>query len=366
MTVPILQVIREVQIPLVAVMLLVACLTKALRILRTGSLDSGLGPTALFPLSMRRPIAMTVCATEAGLGLGLIATAGSKAAGVFAAATIARLGTGLLFLVATSALIELRAVRPDVGCGCFGDFSTAPVSGRTIARSALLAVAILSTIGLRTIGTPPTGSDGLVVLAIVCAELLLIGFLSPEVGAGLIRLGYSEPCELRDVPSARTLAALRRSKQWRQHGGLIASDVPADIWRELCWRYVVYPSSYEGRRADLVFAVYLQYRRPVVHAALVDSGTGLVLPWPAGSGRKRRTARWLTSAARTAGAAAAARTAGAAAAATTAGAAAATSAARAADSVGAGDSVGAVDTAPMDEVPRQAEATADLPFSTRL
>jgi hypothetical protein len=291
MTVDVLQVIREVQIPLVAVLLLAGCVTKVLRMLRTGSLDSGLGPTALFPLRMRRPVAMTECVAEAGLGLALIVTAGSTAVtGGATTATVARLGAGLLFLVATSALIELRTVRPDVGCGCFGDFSTAPVSGRTIARSAFLAVAILSTIGLRAIWAPHTGRAGLELLAIVCAELLLIGSLSPEVGEGLIRLGYSEPCELREVPSARTLIALRHSKQWRRYGGLISSDVPADVWRELCWRYVVYPSSYEGRAADLVFAVYLQYRRPVVHAALVDSGTSLPLPWPAAKRGKRKAA----------------------------------------------------------------------------
>jgi len=281
MTVPVLQVIREVQIPLVAVMLLGGCITKLQRMLRTGSADSDLGPTTLFPLRLRGPAAMALCAIEGILGLGLIVTAGGTAAtGGLPTAAAARIGAGLLFLVATSTLIELRTVRPDVGCGCFGDFSTTPVSGRTIARSAFLAAAVLSTIGLRAITAPRTHRAGLEVLAIVCAELLLIGFLSPEVGEGLIRLGYSEPCELRNFPSSRTLATLRRSKQWSRYSGLVASDVPADIWRELCWRYIVYPSSYAERPADIVFAVYLQHRRPIVHAALVDSGTGLPLPWP--------------------------------------------------------------------------------------
>jgi hypothetical protein len=288
MTMPVLQVIREVQIPLVAVMLLAGSVTKVRQMLRTGSFDPGLGPTALFPLSVRKSASLTLCVVEAGLGFGLIVTAGSTTAtGGEAMATIARLGAGLLFLVATSTLIELRTVRPDVGCGCFGDFSTTPVSGRTIARSAFLAVAIMSTIGMQAFKAPHTGTAGLELLAIVCAELVLLGFLSPEVGEGLIRLGYSEPCELRVVPSARTLAALRRSKPWRRYAGLIASDGPSDVWRELCWRYVVYPSSYEGRPADLVFAVFLQSRRPVVHAALVDSGTGMPLPLPTAKGRAR-------------------------------------------------------------------------------
>jgi len=277
MTVPALEAIREVQIPLVAAMLLGGSLTKLARTLRAGSVDSALGPTALFPISMRRPVAKTIGVIEGGLGVSLIITAGGM--GGLPTTTCVRLGAALLFLVATSALIELRTVRPDVGCGCFGDFSAAPVSGRTIARSALLAIASLSTIDL-TIRVPRSGGTGLELLAILCAELLVIGALSPEVGEGLIRLGYSEPCELRDVPSSRTLAALRRSKQWRRYSGLIAPDVPVDVWRELCWRYVVYPSSYAERPADLVFAVFLQHRRPVVHAALVDAGTGLPLQWP--------------------------------------------------------------------------------------
>jgi hypothetical protein len=284
MTVSVLAAIREVQIPLVSAMLLGGCVTKFVRALRTGSADPGLGPTALFPLNLRRPVALTICVIEGGLGLSLIATAGSF--GGPGATSFVRLGAGLVFLVATSALIELRTVRPDVGCGCFGDFSTAPVSGRTIARSALLALAALSTIGLPTFSLPQTLTS-IGPIAILCAELLIIGALSPEVGEGLIRLGYSEPCELRDVPSPRTLAALRRSKQWRRYSGLIASDVPADVWRELCWRYVVYPSNYEERRADLVFAVFLQQRRPIIHAALVDADTGLPLPlpWPAAPAR---------------------------------------------------------------------------------
>jgi len=275
----VLDVIREVQIPLLAAMLLGGCYTKLRRTLRTSSVDEGLGPTALFPMRLRRPVAIIVCAIECGLGLGLILTAGRRI-GPGAPATCVRLGTFLLFLVATTALIELRQTQPNVGCGCFGDFSTAPVGGRTLARSALLAVAALATIGLGPISTPATATAMLEFAGVLCAELLLIGALSPEVGEALIRLGYSEPCEVRNVPAARTLAVLRRSKSWRRYGGLITADEPVDVWRELCWRYVVYRASYLDRPAEIVFAVFLQSRRRAVHAALVDGATGLPLPWP--------------------------------------------------------------------------------------
>jgi hypothetical protein len=281
--------VREVQIPLIAALLLGGCTTKVLRTLRTGSIDQGLGPVALFPVRMRQPLAMVMCGLECGLGIGLIVTVGF---GHGTPANCIRLGAGLLFLVATSALIELRATRPDVGCGCFGDFSTAPVSGRTLARSALLAVASLSTLGLHIVrpgrhGAPSAGQ----LLVIMAAELVLLGALSPELGEGLIRLGYSEPCELRAVPAERTLAALRRGKLWRRHVGLIISEHPADIWRELCWRYVVFPALYQGRSTEVVFAVFLQQRRPAVHAALVDAATGEPLPWPSAPSRPGRL-RW--------------------------------------------------------------------------
>ena len=278
-----LNAIREVQIPLLAAMLLGACAAKLVRVLRTGSVEAGIGPTALFPMRLRRPLAVLMSAVEGGLGLGLIVTAGRFGAGT--PATCIRLGSGLLFLVAMSALTELRMTRPDLGCGCFGDFSTAPVSGRAIVRSALLAAGSLATIGLRPIQLPRSGSAVVQLLGTLAVGLALIAALSPEVGEGLVRFGYSEPCELRDVPSARTLSALRRSKQWRKYADLVTSEVPADIWRELCWRYVVYPGSCDGRPAELVFAVFLRQRRPAIQAALVDAGTGLPLSWPAAQAR---------------------------------------------------------------------------------
>jgi hypothetical protein len=271
--------VQEVQIPVLSAMLLGGCAAKLIRTMQQGSMEAGLGPSALFPLRLRRPLAMLVCAVELGLGIGLIVTAGNLGRGEVANAL--RLGTGLFFLVAVCALLELRSSRPDIGCGCFGDFSTAPASGRTLARSVLLAVAALITIGLPPLRLHQPGTSASLLLAIFAAELVVIGALSPELGEGLVRLGYSEPCELRTLPVERTLTALRKSAQWRRHAGMITDEVPADVWREMCWRYVVFPSRYADRRAEIVFAVYLRSRRPAVLTALVDAGTAEVLPWPA-------------------------------------------------------------------------------------
>ena len=269
--------IQTVQIPLLSALLLSGCAAKIMRILRVGSMDAGLGPTALFPMRLRRPVAMAMCALELGLGIGLILTAGQIGRG--APATCVRLGTGLLFLVAACSLLELRAARPDVGCGCFGDFSHAPVNWRTLTRAALLSLAALATIDLAPIEQPHSKGSALALLGLLGAELALIAALSPELGEALVRLGYSEPCELRVMPADRTLTALRRSKQWRRHAGLVTADVPADVWRELCWRYLVFPARYGDREAEIVFAVYLRQRRPQIHTALVDAATGQPLAW---------------------------------------------------------------------------------------
>lgn len=285
-----LNTVREVQIPLLAAMLLGASGTKFVQMLRSDSVGVAFGPTALFPTHLRRPAAAALCFVEFGLGVGLVVTAGPIGEG--APAYAIRLASCVLFVVATCALIELRANRPEVGCGCFGDLSKAPVSARALARSALLAIAGLATIGLPPIVSLPTSVRAIQLLAILLAETVVIGALSPEIGESLIRLGYSEPCELREVPSQRTLTALRRSRPWRRYSPLITSDAPADVWRELCWRYVVYPSSHQGGPADLVFAVYLQQRRPAVRAVLVDSATGQTVQWPTTAGSRNHLRRW--------------------------------------------------------------------------
>jgi hypothetical protein len=70
-----------------------------------------------------------------------------------------------------------------------------------------------------------------------------------------------------------------------------------DMWRELCWRYLVFPGQYGDREtgereAEVVFAVFLRLRRPLIHAALVDAATGNPVQWPAAPKR----AHWLSPA----------------------------------------------------------------------
>jgi hypothetical protein len=132
--------IREVQIPLLAAMLLDAFLAKAWRALRPHAHPARSDPADLFPAHLRRPIIVLVFAAELGLGLGLIGTAVKFGRDWPALpATVVRTGTALFFLVAVGALNEMRQRRPDAGCGCFGELSGTPIGLRTIARRACCA-----------------------------------------------------------------------------------------------------------------------------------------------------------------------------------------------------------------------------------
>ena len=266
----IIELARQLQLLVLAMILLGAAAAKLSRVLRAGSLSAGLGPTELFPARLRRPAALVLCAIELALGAGLLMTAGSPDPVIRADATGVRLATAVLFLVAMCALVELRGRRPDVGCGCFGNLSTKPVGARSIARAGLLAGAALATVGIGPVHLPAPGPQAVRDLGFLVAEFLLIAALSPEVGEALVRLGYAEPCELRQLPPERALAALRRSSHWRRHAAVITSSEPADMWRELCWWYAAYPACPGGRAADIVFAVQVKKHRPGVQSAIVD------------------------------------------------------------------------------------------------
>ena len=266
--------LRDIQPPMLAGILIGASLAKVRRVLRSGT-DAALGPTQLFPLRLRRPLARLLCAFEMCLGLALLVTvlpAGTRPGQeLFAprAATGARIAAAAFFLVAAAALAELRERRPDLGCGCFGDFSIRPAGRRSVARAVLLTGGALICVESPALYLPPWGHGAPLLLGIACAELALIAALSPEASEALVRLGYTDPCELRQVPADRTLAALRRSRTWRRHAQAVTTEMPVNMWRELCWRYVVFPARQDGVNAEVVFAVQLVRRRPLVLAAFL-------------------------------------------------------------------------------------------------
>ncbi len=260
---------RAVQLPVLATALLVACAAKTRRAISMRSIEAGIGPTMMFPDRLRRPIAILLLAGEFVLGAGLLLTAGRIGAGPPALAI--RSATVLLFVTAVAALYELRDREPDAGCGCFGDLSHTPVSWRALARSAVLCLAAIATLGMRPLQLPASGKQAVAVLVMLAVELAALAALSPEVGEIMVRLGYSEPCEVRRLPVSRTLSALRGSSHWRRYKRYLVSEEPVDVWREGCWRYVVFPAMLASRRVEVVFAVYLKPRRAPVRAGIFDA-----------------------------------------------------------------------------------------------
>jgi hypothetical protein len=260
---------REIQVPLLAVLLLGACAAKARRVLSARSVSAGTGPTAIFPVGLRRPAAIGLCAAELSLGLGLLCTTGAGTP-----ALVFRVAATLLFGTAVGALYELRVRRPDAGCGCFGELSRTPVNWRVITRAVLLGAAALATVGAPPLRLPGSAGQAWLVIAAAVAELAALTALSPEVGQALIRLSHSEPCELREVPVARTLTALHASPSWRRYQEFLTAAAPSDVWREGCWRFVVFPGLLARRPTEVVFAVYLAGRRPPVRVGLVDADLG--------------------------------------------------------------------------------------------
>jgi len=275
--------IREAQLPLLAVVLLGACGTKVWKSLRPHADAGHSDPSALFPAHLRRPIMVLVFAAELGLGLGLIGTAlrlpgtGLGAAELALPAMVVRTGTALFFLISAGVLNEMRQRRPDAGCGCFGELSGTPIGLRTIARAGLLCASAVATLGLPPLRMPSSSTVAELWLAVLAFELALLAFLSPELGEIMVRLGYSEPCEVRRMPVGRTMSALHASTQWRKYASQVSAGAPSDVWREGCWRFVVYPGYARGRRVDIVFAVYLQNRRPAIRAAVLDADTDEIL-----------------------------------------------------------------------------------------
>jgi hypothetical protein len=269
--------VREFQVLLLAVLLIGGGAAKLWHASAARSPGHGTGPTAMFPVRLRHPALIALGVTEVALGAGLLLTAGGSGAGT--AALIVRAATVVLLCTGVGALHELRERRPDAGCGCFGELSHTPVNWRAIARVALLCVAALATIGAPPLRMPGSAGQAWLTLAVAAAELALLAVLSPEVAQLMIRLGHAEPCELREVPVDRTLTALRSSAPWRRYRPFLVTAVPADVWREGCWRFVVFPGVLASRQVEVVFAVYLAGRHGPVRVGVLDTGADIDGPW---------------------------------------------------------------------------------------
>jgi hypothetical protein len=271
-----LVVIREVQVPLLAALLILGGAAKSRCIVQAGRAGAGTEPTATFPLAPRRPATIALCAIEFALGAGLVVTAGRIGEGTPALAM--RAEAALLYGTAAGALYVLRARRPDAGCGCFGELSSTPVGWRVIARATLLCAAALFALDAPPLRMPASAGQVWLTLAVTVAELALLFALSPEFGQLMLRLSHAQPCEIREVPVARTLSALRASAPWRRYRRVLVAAAPVDVWREGCWRFMVYPAVLASRRVEVVFAVHLADRSAPVRVGMLDTGTDFEAP----------------------------------------------------------------------------------------
>ncbi|GAA3731388.1 MauE/DoxX family redox-associated membrane protein [Salinactinospora qingdaonensis] len=255
-----IEILREVQLPVISAALLLAALTKF-----ADRSTQGQGPQAvLLPSWLHRPSALAIAATEAIAGVLLLLCFG-------ALGDIVRAATVALFAVATAALIQTREHEPEKGCGCFGGLSTTPVGWRTISRAALFAVAAAVTVGVTPSGLGVLTQLTLPHLAVMLGEVALIAVLSPEFKELIQRLYYRDPCDIRDVPLNRSLARLYTSDAWREHVELLDSSEPVDVWRQKCLRFLRFRGTRAGRPADVIFAVPLSRRRSVVRSVVLDT-----------------------------------------------------------------------------------------------
>lgn len=279
---PLLTDVQNAQVVLLAGVLLTACLAKLL-------IRAPVQPAAEHvhgvpvPGRLRRATALRqdrranlgLGVTEGALGLALLMTPHPSV----------RLATTVVFAAATWVVGELRVRRPDAGCGCFGGLSTKHVGYRSVLRAVLLTAAAVVSLnaphpGLHVLMDGP-GTVGVILLV----ELALFAALSPEISLlrrpDRPRLRPATPCERRRSPLPETYERLHGSDAWASSENTITSAVPLDVWREGCWRFLVYPAHVERRDTELVFAVSTAERDRTVRVAAVP---------PASSGAEQLSA----------------------------------------------------------------------------
>jgi hypothetical protein len=260
-----LMTIAAAQLPVVFLLLAAGTVAKIGTVARAAEpgMLSRLGPAVLVPERWRGPAMLSCALGELFLATGLSLTGHP----------FFRWGIAGFFAVSTYVLWELRRRRPDVGCGCFGEVSALPVGRRSLGRTMVLTAMSVGLVWTPAIpGWEAMASLTWTHVPITLVGLLVLAALSPEIEEAIARLRYRAPCEQRRLDPATALGRLRASAVWRSHSGLLSSKDPVDSWRELCWRFFVYPGTgHAGAPVDVVFAIYLSGRHPAVRVAVVGS-----------------------------------------------------------------------------------------------
>lgn len=236
---------------------------------------------------------------ELGLGLLLVLPPAPVVEPVAAAALTAGF-TGYLWYA--------RRVAPGSSCGCLSARTT-PVTGRAIARAAvLLAAAVFGAVAggalspgadvaprSGVLGDGFWGGDGeywltalrehpAAAVALLLVEAAVVVALSAEfdrywlLPLRRLRARLTHPLRgVSGVPLLASVQVLQRSSVYRQVAALLTSDV-REHWLADGWRMVCYSARYQGRPATAVFAVPVEDPQPEqVRVALVDDQTGVTL-----------------------------------------------------------------------------------------
>ncbi|MBW8481862.1 hypothetical protein K1Y72_05745 [Actinomadura sp. PM05-2] len=261
--------VGNAQVPLLAAVLLLAGAAKLVfrepvsapvdatgrhRVIGVPSRDGG----RVLPWRRSRRAGVALALAEGALAAALLATP----------ALAARVAVTAVFCASVWVVGELRVRHPGSGCGCLGSLSDEGVGRRGVARAVLLAGAALLALaapdaGLRVLAGGPLP------LALAALELAVLAALSPEITALRRRRRKVMPCERRPSPLAETLETLHASAAWRRHAPAVGAAAPLDVWREGCWRFLLFPARDGGAPADLVFAVSTAERDRTVRAALI-------------------------------------------------------------------------------------------------
>jgi hypothetical protein len=242
--------LRDVQIPFLAGVLLLGCVAKLAVREET--------PEPPVALHLRRSFVYAVALAEGAIGVALLVTP----------LGVVRLACVVFFGSATWVIGDLTRRGSEDGCGCFGGLSTAPVGRRGLVRAALLTIAALGAASVPGTGAEVLSRAGVGAILLLVAETALLLGLSPELTIAVERTRNSTPCELLDVPVEDTYARLYASHAWREFEDSLTSARPTEVWRELCHRFVVFPARVDGRAAEVVFAVPVGGRRAEVRAGL--------------------------------------------------------------------------------------------------
>ena len=245
-----IELLREVQVPFLALLLLAAGAAKALPGRdRPGQVTSRYHGSAF---------AWTTAVVEVTLGTLLLTTP----------LLVVRLAATVFFATAASVVADLVRRGSDEACGCFGRLSTGRAGRLGVLRAALLTGAAIVSAGVPKTGIEVLGAARGWSVALLAADVVVFLALSPEVLTAVHRARHPVPCELRDVPLETTYATLRSSGAWREHAASLTAAEPTDVWRELCHRYLVYPAERDGRPVELVFAVPVDRGSAAVRAGV--------------------------------------------------------------------------------------------------